>query len=99
MDAMDAMNESKTDLNTSKSPDHAAPNNPGKLKRVLEAVLLSSQQPLTPAELRKVFLEEIGIDVVRVLLDELRVEWSDRPLELVQLASGWRFAGCALSVI
>jgi segregation and condensation protein B len=91
MDAMDAMNELKTDSNNSQSPDRAAPNNPGKLKRVLEAVLLSSQQPLTPAELRKVFLEEIGIDVVRVLLDELRVEWSDRPLELVQLASGWRF--------
>jgi len=92
---MDVTNELKTDSdansNTSQNPEHAAPNNPGNLKRVLEAVLLSSQQPLTPAELRKVFLDEIGIDVVRVLLDELRVEWSDRPLELVQLASGWRF--------
>lgn len=67
------------------------PDNPAKLKRVLEAVLLSAQQPLTPLELRKVFLEEIGSDVLRVLLDELRLEWADRPLELVQIASGWRF--------
>jgi len=67
------------------------PDNPAKLKRVLEAVLLSAQQPLTPLELRKVFLEEIGTDVLRVLLDEIRVEWSERPLELVQIASGWRF--------
>ena len=58
---------------------------------MLEAVLLSAQQPLTPLELKKVFLEEIGTDVLRVLLDEIRIEWTDRPLELVQIASGWRF--------
>jgi segregation and condensation protein B len=82
------------ELNTeAKMPDgrESIPNNPAQLKRVLEAVLLSAQQPLTPLELKKVFLEEIGTDVVRVLLDELRQEWADRPLELVQVASGWRF--------
>jgi segregation and condensation protein A len=47
------------------------PDNPAKLKRVLEAVLLSAQQPLTPLELKKVFVEEIGTDVLRVLLDEI----------------------------
>ena len=67
------------------------PNNPVELKRVLEAVLLSAQQPLSVLELRKVFVEEIGSDVLRVLLDELREEWTGRPLELLQLASGWRF--------
>ena len=67
------------------------PDNPGELKRILEAVLLSAQQPLALADLRKAFAEEIGIDVLRVQLDELRVEWAERPLELVQLASGWRF--------
>ena len=29
--------------------------------------------------------------MLRVLLDEIRIEWTDRPLELVQIASGWRF--------
>jgi segregation and condensation protein B len=68
-----------------------AVNNPAQLKRVLEAVLFSAQQPLTVSELAKVFVEPIGNDVLRVLLDELRVEWAERPLELLQLASGWRF--------
>jgi segregation and condensation protein B len=89
------MGELKTEANTEvKMPEEAKaglPDNPARLKRVLEAVLLSAQQPLTPLELKKVFLEEIGTDVLRVLLDEIRVEWTDRPLELVQIASGWRF--------
>lgn len=85
------MDELKENSNTNQKPDAVSPDNPGKLKRVLEAVLLSAQQPMSPAELKRVFLEEINTDVVRVLLDELRTEWSDRPLELIQLASGWRF--------
>ena len=79
------------EVNTSPNSNQNPPNNPGELKRVLEAVLLSSQQALSVFELRKVFLEEIGTDVLRVLLDELREEWSGRPVELLQLASGWRF--------
>lgn len=67
------------------------PDNPASLKQILEAVLLAAQQPLSLVELRRVFADEIGSDVLRVLLDELRVEWATRPLELVQLASGWRF--------
>lgn len=72
-------------------PTSTRPDNPAQIKRILEAVLFSAQQPLTPLEIRKVFLDEIGTDVLRALLDELRQEWSDRPLELVQTASGWRF--------
>ena len=70
-----------------------SPDNPQQLKRVLEAVLLSAQQPVSMLELRKVFADAIGADVLRVLLDEIRLEWTaaERPLELVQLASGWRF--------
>ena len=84
------MDEPNTDSADSGQED-VPPNNPLKLKRVLEAVLLSAQQPLTALELRKVFLEEISTDVLRVLLDDLRQEWADRPLELIQVASGWRF--------
>ena len=68
-----------------------SPSNPSELKQVLEAVLLSAQQPLSLHELKKVFVEEISSDVLRVQLDELRQEWDGRPLELIQLASGWRF--------
>ncbi len=72
-------------------PPAAAPGSTAQLKRVLEAVLLSAQQPLTVHELKRVFVEEIGGDVLRVLLEELRAEWAERPLELIQVASGWRF--------
>ena len=68
-----------------------SPENPEQIKRVLEAVLLSAPQALSVSDLKKVFTEEIGSDVLRVLLDALRSEWAERPLELVQLSSGWRF--------
>jgi segregation and condensation protein B len=72
-------------------PQTLAPDSAAQLKKVLEAVLLSAQQPLTVNELRKAFVEEIGGDVLRVLLEELRADWAERPLELIQVASGWRF--------
>ena len=83
------MDESNTEAIS--PTDAKIPNNPVQLKRVLEAVLLSAQQPLTVGELKKVFAEEIGSDIVRVLLEELRADWAERPLELLQVASGWRF--------
>lgn len=83
MPLMESMQESM--------PAATTPDNPEQLKRVLEAVLLSSTQPLTLYDLKKVFADEIGGDVLRVLLEELRGAWAERPLELVQVASGWRF--------
>ena len=67
------------------------PDNLGEVKRILEALLLTAQQPLQISELRKAFAETIGAEVLRTQLDELRDEWRERPVELVQLASGWRF--------
>ena len=75
----------------SRNGTRLVPDNPAGLKRVLEAVLLAAQQPLSLADLRRVFADEVGSDVLRVLLDELRDEWNERPLELLPLASGWRF--------
>jgi segregation and condensation protein B len=65
--------------------------NPDDMKRILEAGLLAAQEPLTPMELKRLFDQEVGVDVVRKLLDELREEWSGRSVELVSVASGWRF--------
>lgn len=64
---------------------------PTTVKRILEAALLAAQQPMTVSELRKMFDDELSNDTLRKLLDELREEWLERPAELVQLASGWRF--------
>ena len=61
------------------------------IKKVLEAALLTSQEPLPVAELRKLFEEEVSSDVVRRALQELRGDWEGRGVELSQVASGWRF--------
>jgi segregation and condensation protein B len=60
-------------------------------KTVLEAALLTSEQPLTLTELRRLFGDELNPDILRALLDELRRDWNGRGVELVPLASGWRF--------
>lgn len=64
---------------------------PAEAKRVIEAALLASQEPLSLADLKQLFDEEIGPDTLRRLLGELREEWVERAVELVNLASGWRF--------
>jgi segregation and condensation protein B len=61
------------------------------VKIILETALLSAQEPLPIAELRKMFDEEIDTDTLRMLLDELREAWTGRGVELVATASGWRF--------
>ena len=76
--------------------DLATTPEPGTLlhfRRILEAALLSAPGPLPVAQLRRLFEEDPGPDLVRRLLDELRDEWTmaGRGVELVQLASGWRF--------
>jgi segregation and condensation protein B len=64
---------------------------PTEAKRVMEGALLATPEPLSLGALRRLFDEDIGADTVRRLLQELREEWSGRAVELVHLASGWRF--------
>ena len=65
--------------------------NPTEAKRIMEAALLSSQEPLSLNDIRRLFDNEIGADTLRRLLDELREDWSERAIELANLSSGWRF--------
>lgn len=60
-------------------------------KRVLETALICSQQALSLRELRVLFQDAIGIDSIKSMLDDIRVDWLDRGVELVCVASGWRF--------
>lgn len=61
------------------------------VKRVLEAALLSSSEPLTVLQLKRLFSGQVDADTLRKVLDELRSEWSERSIELTSVASGWRF--------
>lgn len=60
-------------------------------KTTLEAALLTSPDPLPVAELCKLFDGAIGPDLVRRMLDDLRQEYANKGVELVCVASGWRF--------
>ena len=60
-------------------------------KRVLETALICANQPLPLRALRNLFDDQIGGDTLRSMLDELVREWSGRGVELVSIASGWRF--------
>src|SRR5258708_28390071 len=64
---------------------------PSDVKRVLEAALLASPEPLGLPELKRLFEREISTDTVRNLLGEIAEEWKGRAVELVNVASGWRF--------
>jgi segregation and condensation protein B len=64
---------------------------PSDAKRILEAALLASQEPLGMAELKRLFDGEVGAETLKPLLAELAEEWSGRAVALVSLASGWRF--------
>ncbi|MCX4146428.1 MULTISPECIES: SMC-Scp complex subunit ScpB [Paraburkholderia] len=60
-------------------------------KIVLETALICAQEPLKLVDLRKLFADGVSADTVRNLLEDLKQDWSGRGVELVGLASGWRF--------
>src|SRR4051812_1761138 len=64
---------------------------PADVKRILEAALLASQEPLGLTELKRLLGGDLGTDTLRNLLAELAEEWKCRSVQLVNVASGWRF--------
>ena len=65
--------------------------NSAQAKRVLETALICSQQPLQVKDLRALFDDMVGVETLKLLLQELQLDWAQRGVELVQVASGWRF--------
>lgn len=70
-------------------------------KKVLETALLCAREPLPVQSLRRLFVDAddagrplsdgISADEIRTLLEQLRQDWQGRGVEVVSLASGWRF--------
>lgn len=60
-------------------------------KRVLETALICSPQPLTLKDMRVLFNDLLGSDTIKSLLESLQLEWTHRGVELVCVATGWRF--------
>lgn len=66
-------------------------------KRVLETALLCAHEPLTINTMKKLFMDEneqddvVGADTIKLMLEEVRQDWSDKGIMLVSLSTGWRF--------
>lgn len=63
------------------------------IKGILEAALLVAGEPVALAQLSKLFDPPLQPDTIRKLLETLKDDWRGRKVELVQVASGWRFQG------
>lgn len=59
--------------------------------QILEAALLTSQEPLPVSELKKLFDGAINSKQLLAMLAELSNQWQGKGIELVEVASGWRF--------
>ena len=60
-------------------------------KRVLETALICAQQPVSLREMGVLFNGTLNLDSIKLLLKDIQNDWSDRGVELVQIATGWRF--------
>ncbi|MTV40620.1 SMC-Scp complex subunit ScpB [Duganella radicis] len=70
-------------------------------KKVLETALLCAREPLSIHSLKKLFVElddqdrprgpGIGADTIKELLEELRLDWAGKGVEVISLSTGWRF--------
>lgn len=60
-------------------------------KRVLETALICAQQPLPLREMGVLFNGVLTADSIKLVLEDLQNDWSGRGVELVHVATGWRF--------
>lgn len=60
-------------------------------RRVLETALICAQQPMSLRDMGVLFDDELSPDTLKTLLADLQLEWTGRGVELVRVASGWRF--------
>ena len=68
---------------------------PNEIKRITEALILSHDAPMSLAQIKSALNIDINNDTLRLLLDEIKVEWSERAVHLTQVATGYRFQTAA----
>jgi segregation and condensation protein B len=60
-------------------------------KRVIETALLCAQEPLSVADISRLFIEDVASGEIGEALLALQKAWEDKGMELVHIATGWRF--------
>ena len=62
-----------------------------KYKNIIETALLTSGRPLSIDDFQKLFEEKVERSTIRMLLDDIKNDWSEKTLDLVLVANGYRF--------
>ena len=57
----------------------------------METALLTTQEPLSIVELKRLFENQFGTSQLNQYLEEMQAQWSTSGIELVNIAGGWRF--------
>ncbi len=63
------------------------------IKRIVEAILFAANRPMTCKEIQQVFpeIEQPELTVIQAAIEDIAEEYKPRPIELKQVASGYRF--------
>ena len=61
------------------------------MRNIVEAALLTAGEPVAIGTLAKLFEPALDTLTVQQVLAEIAADWTGRSVELVQVASGWRF--------
>jgi segregation and condensation protein B len=64
------------------------------LKKILEVALLTSPEPLSLAELKKLSDAPVENNLIEKMLEQLAQEYAGKGVELNRVANGWRFRAC-----
>jgi segregation and condensation protein B len=65
--------------------------NTDQVLRILETALLCGQQPLTIRDMQTLYQDTLSEPDIRAMLAELSTPWEGKGIELVEVATGWRF--------
>ena len=65
--------------------------NTDQVLRILETALLCGQQPLTIRDIQTLYQDTLSEPDIRAMLAELSTSWEGKGVELVEVATGWRF--------
>ncbi len=60
-------------------------------KRVIETALLCAQEPITAMDLTRLFTDDTSQADIEEVLTAIQEDWQDKGMELVHIATGWRF--------
>lgn len=81
--------------NDNHSPASVSQNMPlvdvAQLKKIYEAALMTTQEPLSLSELKKLSETPLDNRYIEGVLQQLAEEYADSGIELNRVASGWRF--------